>query len=257
MKHLHLFLTLPFLILVVYGCGSTEDPVDPMPEVEIEPSTLMGEVDSIDGVTVQVRLLKDGILVAQVEADGSYAFKDLEAGNYTIQVSAQGYESTEINATLTAGETKTLDPVTLEKSAVPVSHIKGVLTDAETGDKLSGVLVQLTDKSGEKHETLTTADGTFIIENLPVGEAFTIMVSLEGYEDGSVNIDPIAANETYELDVVLTEIPVIEELDPGQGLSIGSEAPVFELPDGDGDLLALEDLIGSKKVVVVFYRGGW
>ena len=257
MKHLHLFLILPFLIWVVFGCGSTEDPIDPMPEVEIEPSILMGEVDSIDGIRIQVRLLKDGILVAQVETDGSYEFKDLAAGNYTIQVSAQGYESTELNATLSAGETKTLDQVTLEKSAVPVSHIKGILTDAETGEKLSGVLVQLTDKSDEKHETLTNADGTFIIENLPVGQAFTLMVSLEGYNDGSVNIDPIPANVTYELDVVLTAIPVIEELDPGQGLSIGSEAPVFQLPNGDGDLLALKDLIGNKKVVVIFYRGGW
>ena len=83
------------------------------------------------------------------------------------------------------------------------------------------------------------------------------MVSLKGYNDGTVNIDPIGANETYEVDVVLTAIPVIEELDPGQGLSIGSEAPDFELPNGDGDLLALGDLIGSKKVVVIFYRGGW
>lgn len=257
MKHLHLFLILPFLILVVSGCGSTEDPIDPMPEPEIEPSTLMGEVGSVDGVTVQVRLLKDGILVAQVEADGSYEFKDLEAGSYTIQISAQGFESTELFATVTAGETKTLDQVTLEKSAVPVSHIKGVLTDADTGEKLSGVLVQLTDKSGEKHETLTAADGTFIIENLPVDQAFNIIVSLEGYNDGTVDIDPIPENETYQLDVVLTAIPVIEELDPGQGLSIGSEAPDFELPNGDGDLLALEDYIGSKKLVVIFYRGGW
>jgi len=257
MKHLQLFLKLSFLILVVFGCGSTEDPADLMPEVDIEPSILMGELDCIDNVTVQVRLLKDGILVEQVESDGSFEFKDLEAGSYKVQVSAQGYETTELNATLTIGETKSLDKVSLVKLADPVSHIKGVLIDAESGDKLSGVLVQLTDKSGEKHETLTTADGTFIIENLPVGEAFTILVSLEGYNDGSVNLDPIPANETYELDVALTAIPVIEELDPGEGLSIGSEAPVFELPNGDGDLLALEDLIGSKKVVVIFYRGGW
>ena len=257
MKHLQLFLKLSFLILVVFGCGSTEDPVDLMPEVEIEPSILMGEVDSIDSVTVQVRLLKDGILVAQVEADGSFEFKDLEAGSYTVQVSAQGYETTELNATVAAGETKSLDKVSLVKSTAPVSHIKGVLTDAESGDNLSGVLVQLTDKSGEKHETLTAADGTFLIENLPVDQAFTIMASLEGYNTGTVNLDSIPANETYELDVVLTAIPVIEELDPGEGLSIGSEAPVFELPNGDGDLLALEDLIGSKKVVVIFYRGGW
>ncbi len=49
-----------------------------------------------------------------------------------------------------------------------------------------------------------------------------------------------------------------EKLEPGEGLNIGSQAPDFELPDGNGALHALADYIGNdKKVVIVFYRGGW
>lgn len=257
MKHIQFYLALSFMLLCAFGCGTTEDPVDDMKVVEMASGALSGEVQSIDGISVQVRLLRDGILVAQTEADGSYEFTDLVTGNYTIQISAKGYDTTELNTTVVADVTNSLDKVTLEELATPVSHIRGVLTDAETGDLLSGVLVQLMDTSGEKYETLTTEEGVFVFENLPIEQAFTLMVSHRGYEDGTVDIEPIAADDTFELDVVLTEIPVIEELDPGQGLSIGSEAPTFELPDGNGDLYAYADVVGDKKLVVVFYRGGW
>ena len=48
-----------------------------------------------------------------------------------------------------------------------------------------------------------------------------------------------------------------EKLDPGQGLSIGSQAPEFELSDGNGKLHTLGDYIGNKNVVLGFFRGVW
>ena len=53
------------------------------------------------------------------------------------------------------------------------------------------------------------------------------------------------------------KVEAVEKLGPGEGLSLGSQAPAFELPDGDGKLHALNDYIGKQKVVLVFYRGGW
>ena len=50
---------------------------------------------------------------------------------------------------------------------------------------------------------------------------------------------------------------VVEKLAPGEGLSLGSQAPAFELPDGNNKLHALNDYIGDTKLVLVFYRGGW
>ena len=49
----------------------------------------------------------------------------------------------------------------------------------------------------------------------------------------------------------------VEVLDPGQGLSLGSRAPDFELSDGNGKLHTLGDYIGNKNVVLVFFRGVW
>ena len=49
----------------------------------------------------------------------------------------------------------------------------------------------------------------------------------------------------------------VEVLDPGQGLSLGSRAPDFELSDGNGKPHKLTDYIGDKNVVLVFFRGVW
>ncbi|MDX1675286.1 MAG: redoxin domain-containing protein [Longimicrobiales bacterium] len=41
-----------------------------------------------------------------------------------------------------------------------------------------------------------------------------------------------------------------------QGLEPGRKAPGFELPEVEGDTVALEDLLGGP-VILIFYRGSW
>jgi len=41
------------------------------------------------------------------------------------------------------------------------------------------------------------------------------------------------------------------------GLTIGSRAPDFALPNGDGKLVMLSEYVGRSPVVLVFYRGFW
>ena len=138
-----------------------------------------------------------------------------------------------------------------------VGQVQGVLTDNKTGSPLSDVLVKLMDKTGEQYEALTNKNGVFTFENLPVDQAFTMTVAHAGYEDSEIAIAPISADQTFELDLELTGISEPGKLDPGQGLSIGSQAPEFKLPDYNNQEHNLADYIGVKKVVVVFYRGGW
>jgi peroxiredoxin len=42
-----------------------------------------------------------------------------------------------------------------------------------------------------------------------------------------------------------------------RALKIGDQAPVFELPDGDGMLWGSEDLLRRGPLAIVFYRGRW
>lgn len=250
-------LALAFLLFAAFGCGTSEDPDKEIKDVEMQTGALQGEVESIEGVSIQIRLLKAGQLVAQIATDGSYELGDLETGDYTIEISAKGFETVQANATVVAGETVSLDKVTLTALEEPVSHLRGVLTDMKTGDPISDVLVQLMDKAGEEYETLTTKDGVFTFENLPVDQTFTLTINHAGFENKKVDVEPIPANDTFELDVELTAIPEPVKLDPGQGLSIGSKAPAFELPDSNDKVHALADYLDNKNVVIVFYRGGF
>ena len=68
---------------------------------------------------------------------------------------------------------------------------------------------------------------------------------------------PIPADETVELPEELPPPQEPEKLPPGQGLSIGSQASDFELPDGNGKLHTLADYTANNNVVLIFYRGGW
>ncbi len=259
MKQIMALLAFALLLLVGLGCG-TENPVEEtvdLSETETLTGTLRGEVQSIEGVLIQVRLLKDGQLLTQTETQGTYELGAVEAGNYTLQVSAKGYETKEINATVTPGQVVSLDKVTLVALENPVSHLRGVLTNAATSEPLGEVNLQLTDKAGKVYEALTTATGVFNFENLPVEQALTLTIDHAGYEGKEVAVHPIPADETLELVLELTPLAEPERLDPGQGLSIGSRAPDFKLPDGNGKLHALADYVGNKNVVLIFYRGGW
>ena len=248
-------LALALLLFAGFGC-ETENPVEEIVETDTT-GTLRGDVQSIDGVQIQVRLLKDDQLVTQIETQASYEISAIEAGNYTLQILAKGYETEEIPVTVIAEEVVSLDKVTLVALKTPVSHLSGVLTNETTGEVLGGVSLQLTDNAGNVYETLTTATGVFTFENLPVQQSMTLTIAHAGYEDKAVAVDPIPTDETLELTVGLTPLPEVEQLPPGQGLSISSQAPDFALPDGNGKAHALADYIPAENVVLVFYRGGW
>ena len=227
MKWMQAFLALALLLFTGLNCG-TENPIEEGVDtstIEVSTGTLRGEVQSINGVLVQVRLLRDGQLLAQTEVQATYELGDIEAGSYTLQISAKGFETKEMNVTVTPGQDVSLDKVALVALATPVSHLRGVLTDEATGAPLGEVNLQLTDKAGKVYETLTTGAGVFTFENLPVEQAFTLAIAHAGYEATEVAVHPIPAAETLELQVQLTRLAEPDKLNPGQGLSLGSQAP--------------------------------
>lgn len=282
MKQMLALLALALLLFVGLNCG-TENPVEETVDataIETDATgAFYGDVELIEGVTIYMRLLKAEQLLAQIEFKtdgvkttssgnvnlfastrpgvGNYHLKEAEPGDYTVQISAKGYQAMDLNVTVVPDQSVSLDKVVLAVLETPVSHLQGMLTDAGTGAPLGAVNLQLTDNAGKVYETLTTAAGVFAFENLPVEEAFTLTIAHAGYEAIKVAVHPIPEAETLELQVQLTPLAAPEKLNPGQGLSLGSQAPAFELPDGDGKLHALADYIGNKNVVLVFYRGGW
>ncbi len=273
---------LTLLLFTTLSCGTenpVEETVEALPADTVATGSFSGNIELIDGVTIYVRLLKAGQILAQVEFEmhgvkattstnanihsstkqgiGRYQLKEAEPGDYTVQISAKGYQTTELNVAVIPEQRVTLDKVTLVAVETPVSHLRGVLTNETTGEGLGGVSLQLTDNAGNIYETLTTATGVFTFENLPVQQSMALMIAHAGYEAKEVAVDPIPADETLELTVKLTPLPEVEQLPPGQGLSIESQAPDFALPDGNGKAHSLDDYAADGNVVLIFYRGGW
>ena len=281
MKQTLTFLALALLLFVGLNCG-TENPVEETVDTSAvgtdATGSFYGDVELIEGVTVYMRLLKAGQILAQVEFEvhgvksastnasiftsvqsgvGNYHLKEAEPGDYTVQISAKGYQTTELNVTVIPDQSISLDKVALAVLETPVSHLRGVLTSEATGEPIGAVNLQLKDNTGKIYETLTTVTGVFSFENLPVQQPFTLTIAHAGYEGKEVSVDPIPEAETSELTVELTPLQEPEKLKPGQGLSIGSQAPAFELPDGNNKLHTLADYTADKNVVLIFYRGGW
>ena len=269
------------LLLFAFGCG-TENSIEETGDITsietIATGSFRGDVELIEGVTIYMRFLKAEQILAQVEFEmhgvkatstnvniftstnqgiGNYNVKAVEPGDYTVHVSAKGYQTTALSVTVIPDQSVSLDKVALVALKTPVSHLHGVLTDEVTGEPIGAVNLQLTDNTGKIYETLTTGAGVFSFENLPVQQPFTLTIAHAGYEGKELAVHPIPASETLELTVELTPLAEPEKLDPGQGLSLGSQAPDFELPDGNGKLHVLADYNADKNVVLIFYRGGW
>ena len=98
--------------------------------------------------------------------------------------------------------------------------------------------------------------GAFEFKDVSANQPLTITIEADEYEKQEFTVDPIPVGETVKLEVELIPLNP-EQLPAGDGLAVGLKAPDFNLPDSDGEMIALADYAGKKKVVLVFDRGGW
>lgn len=261
MKKIWTCLTLSFLLISIIGCETTENPVSEIPISETTTGVLRGKVHPSVDETIQVSLLKDGKIVLQIEGDGGFTLRKIEAGEYTLQILAKGFHDTELNVTVIAGETVTLDTITLEEFEGPVSHIIGLVRNNRTGIRLPEIPVILTDQDGKQYETVTSNEGIFILYNLPVQQKFALTIEDADYEVYDLSVAPLDTDETEKLNVKLKPVGIgdreVEPEDPGEGLPIFTKAPDFELSDGNGKQHKLYDTLDEgKNVILVFYIDG-
>lgn len=134
--------------------------------------------------------------------------------------------------------------------------VRGLVLNQITKTPLIDVRVQLTDEAGVALETPTTALGVFEFEGVAADQQLTIVIDPDAYEKQEFTVDPIPVGETVKLEVELTPLNP-EQLPVGDGLAVGLKGPDFNLPNSDGEMIALADYVGKQKVVLVFDRGGW
>ncbi|MDA8105786.1 MAG: carboxypeptidase regulatory-like domain-containing protein [Nitrospiraceae bacterium] len=150
----------------------------PTPPPSPTSGTVTGRV--IDASTSQPlagALISSGQLAATTSGTGEFTLTNMPAGSQTVSVSLAGYATSTATVNITVGSITNLGAIPLSSNPT-TGIIKGTVTDAATGQPLSGVTIGI---SGSYAGSATTGpDGSFTITGVTPG-AVTITASLSGY----------------------------------------------------------------------------
>jgi hypothetical protein len=117
-------------LLMILICGCSEDEVASFGSI----TGIVTDANSGEPVTSAIVALTPGNSSVQTDASGSYSFKELDPGTYTIQVKASNYETSTTSASVTAGMSTKCDvklnsssqQASIELSTSTVTFDKGV-----------------------------------------------------------------------------------------------------------------------------------
>lgn len=147
----------------------------------------------------QVSLTPSGKSVI-TSSSGSFEFKDLEPGDYTLTFSKAGYIDGSKRVTVITGEVVNAD-ISLELIKDTKCNILGVVKDAVSGQLIENCQVSLT-PSGKS--VITSSSGSFEFKELEPGD-YTLTFSKSGYIDGSKQVTVITG-ESVKVDISLTQL---------------------------------------------------
>lgn len=156
------------------------------PTLPLPPTTgtLAGKVVSaatrepLAGVTVS--LANNPVIVATTDSTGNFKLDNIPQGAQQIALSMNGYATTSLIATVTAGGISNLGTLTLA-NASPSGIVQGVITDEATKAPLAGVIVKVyVNLETTPMAAITSADGSFRITDV-APEYYVMSASKEGY----------------------------------------------------------------------------
>ena len=162
-------------------------------------STIKGVVtnketgETLSGVTIEIQPTGRQVQTAE---DGTYIFENLKAGAYTLKAQKDGYatyENTKIQ--LSVEQTLTIDIVL--RDFIPYT-VDGKVTEAETGEPLSGVLIEL-QPTGK--QILTAENGIYRFDSLETEKNYTLKAHKEGYADYIKEEIQLSIDEMLILDI--------------------------------------------------------
>lgn len=227
-------------------------------------ATLQGKVvDGAGGAAIPGSTISIGGLVQTAGAGGSFVFKGLNPGPFTINISATGYQPVTLTGTMTLG-VNDVGSITLTKAAT-TRKLSGVVTDAVSQAPIAGATLSI---AGLATTATSAADGRYSFDAV-AGSGASLTAAATGYvtqtfslsfgQAGDANFDvelsrPIASR--IAINHVQTDKPLY---DPFSLITVE-----VELQNGDAQpasLLVEADVLDPQnKVVYTFMANasaGW
>jgi hypothetical protein len=149
-------------------------------------------VDIYDGATL--------IATVATDADGNYTVTVPAGTGYTVEITADGYEtSTTNNVDVTADQTTDLD---VDIDDTPTGTIAGVVRNAANGTGIAGATIEIYDGATLIGSTTTDANGNYSVE-VEAGDDYIVRVTSPGFIAAAYNDVDLAADETETLEAIL------------------------------------------------------
>lgn len=126
---------------------------------------------------VSVALQTDPAVTTFTDFYGIFTLSGIYHGNQTVEIALRGYATSAVGVNVAAGATVNLGAVMLSANP-PASSIRGMVSDASTGQSLSGATVTI--GGAFSGTTVTGVDGTFVVSGVPPG-AVTVTAAKSGY----------------------------------------------------------------------------
>jgi len=184
-----------YLLFILNGSGvPSVGSIVQISSAPVTNGTVTGNVTNTSGAPVQGASVTSGGNGAITGSDGSYSL-DVPAGSATITASLSGYQNASTTVTVTAGSSTTAP--TLQLAPNSPGNVTGNVVSSNNA-ALSGATVTAAGLS-----TLTAADGTYALNNLPAGPT-NITASLTGFQSGSTNVTVVAGSTTPAPTITLT-----------------------------------------------------
>ncbi len=155
--------------------------------------TVTGTVTNTAGAPIQGASVTSGGNGAVTGSDGSYTLQ-LPAGSATLTAALGGYQSASETVTITAGTST--QAATLKLAPVNPGNVTGHVVNS-SGAGLAGATV-----SAQGLNTVTAADGSYTLSNLPAG-AVTITASLTGFASASTSVTVVAGTTATAANITL------------------------------------------------------
>lgn len=167
---------------------------------------------------------------AVTDASGTYSFRDLTPGSYTLTLTKAGYATLVATTTLGAGSQTNFGDLHLTKQqqGATTATIRGVVSAAGSGQPIAGALVTASGAGS----TTTAANGQYQIPDVPVGTV-QLSASAQGYGSatatatasagGIIVFSPrlAAGDQPVEGSVLLGTITDAMSGSPLSGVSVG------------------------------------